>query len=273
MKTAMVLLTCNAGDKFEEVLRSHAFQSYTPDRRIVVDSESEDDTAEKAKKYSWEVVTEKRSSFNHGGTRQKIAAMLLSQGFECVIMGTQDVVLAEKDTLEILLESLRTHGAAAAYARQIPPEEKGMENFFRKRNYPEFSRVKSKEDIPELGLFTAFCSDSLAAWDLQKISAAGGFPETEFGEDMLLAAALILRGEKIVYCAESRCFHGHAHTLGDLFRRGAAIGRMHAQHPELRRNFGSVGKYASKQLRGRDMLRFFLPLSAKYLGMLWGRFR
>jgi rhamnosyltransferase len=133
-----------------------------------------------------------------------------------------------------------------------------MDSFFRCRNYPERSRVKTKEDIPELGLLTAFCSDSLAAWDLSKIMAAGGFPETEFGEDMLLGAALILRGEKIVYCAESRCFHGHNDNLKELFRRGTAIGRMHSRHPELRRNFGSAGKYAAKQLTPGKMLRFFL---------------
>ena len=217
-------------------------------------------------------VVRDRSSFNHGRTRQQAAEYLAARGFECVIMATQDVLPAEKETLEHLVSALKKHKAGVAYARQMPLTRSGMDGFFRLRNYPPESRVKSAADIPELGLMTVFCSDSLAAWDLKKIAAAGGFPETQFGEDMLLAAALIRRGEKVVYCAESRCIHEHKNSFTELFRRGAAIGRMHREHPELRREFGTMGKCAAKQLRVTEMLRFFLPLSVKYAGVLWGKF-
>ena len=274
VKTAVVILSLNAGEYFEKVLQSHALQSFVPDARLLIDSGSSDGTVERAEKFNWEIRRIEKRSFNHGMTRQQAAEHFFALGFECIIMCTQDVLLAEETTLQVLVDALQENQAAAAYARQMPLNEKNIDGFSRLRNYPPHSRVKSREDIPELGLMTPFCSDSLAVWDLQKIMAAGGFPETEFGEDMLLGAELILKGEKIVYCAESRCIHEHNSSFSELFSRGVGIGTLHGAHPELRKRFGSVGKCASKQLKLSEMLRFFLPLAVKYAGMLrgyWGK--
>lgn len=272
MKTAVVIFTRNAASRtdWKSVLKSYSDQDICA-CRILVDSESIDTTVEEAKKYGWDIRIEKVSDFNHGLTRSKIALDLFENGFDTAVFATQDVILADKNSLKILTESLIETGSAAAYARQIPLNEKDMDGCFRRINYPETSMLKSKDNIAELGLMTPFCSNSLAAWDLRKTAAVGGFPETDFGEDMLLGAKIIMAGEKIFYCADSKCFHQHSNTFRELFSRGLAIGRMHGEYPELKRVFGKIESWAAQRIQLKIKLRFFMPLAVKYLGYLLGK--
>ena len=274
MKTAVVIFSRNAvrQGKWETVLQSYAMQKFPCSLHLLADSESSDSTVEQAQKSNWEILNIKAGKFNHGLTRQLVADKLIAENFDAAIFATQDVVLESENTLQILLDALVKENAAAAYARQLPIKESGMDSYFRYRNYPEKSRVKSKKDISELGLMTCFCSDSLAIWDLHKLKAAGGFPETMFGEDILMAGRLILNGEKIVYCAESRCIHGHNNSIKEIFRRGYDIGRLHKQYPELQQNFGSLESCAKNHIPLSRKLQYLFPLAIKYLALKLGSF-
>ena len=271
-KIAVVIFSRNAQNNtnWGKVLQSYAEQDISA-LRILTDSGSTDSTVAEAKRYGWQICHEDPDKFNHGLTRNRIAEKLLKDDFDIAIFATQDVVLASNDTLTQLVNGLLKENAAVAYARQIPLTDKGMDSFFRRLNYPDVSMVKTSESIGELGLMTPFCSDSLAAWDLKKVAAAGGFPETDFGEDMLLGAKFIMSGEKILYCAESKCFHQHNDNLKELFKRGIAIGRLHARHPELRRDFGKAESCAAKRIPLKIKLRYFPQLAIKYLGYIIGK--
>ena len=187
-----------------------------------------------------------------------------------MIFATQDVIPENSGTLSALLDALVKEHAAAAYSRQMPLNTSGLDSFLRLRNYPAESRVKSSKDIPELGIMTPFCSNSLAVWDLKKVSSAGGFPETRFGEDMLMASKLIMAGEKILYCAESRCFHEHSNSLKTVWHRGLDIGAFHAQYPELQRDFGTLEACAKNHIPLKIKLRYFFQLAVKYLAFRYG---
>ena len=115
-------------------------------------------------------------------------------------------------------------------------------------------------------------SDLLAQLKIGKLKAAGGFPETMFGEDILMAGRLILNGEKIVYCAESRCIHGHNNSIKEIFRRGYDIGRLHKQYPELQQNFGSLESCAKNHIPLSRKLQYLFPLAIKYLALKLGSF-
>lgn len=275
MKTAVVILSLNANRKnqWESILQKYAAQNKKFSSYILADSESTDSTVEIARKYGWEIVTEKRSCFNHGGTRQKIVKKLQAEGCDIVIFATQDVILKSADTLSVLTDNLQKTGAAVAYARQLPEKEKSFDGFFRLRNYPPESEIKDSSRISELGLMTAFVSDSLAAWDLKKVCGAGGFPETDFGEDMLMGAKFILDGEKISYCAESCCIHEHDSSWKEIFMRGVEIGKLHERNPFLREKFGKLESCAKRRLKFTEIIRYFIPLCIKYSGYRIGRLK
>ena len=81
------------------------------------------------------------------------------------------------------------------------------------RSYPPYSIIKSKNDIEKYGISTAFCSDSFAAYKISDLLAAGGFPKTDFAEDMLAAAQIILSGKLVYYNAEAEVFHSHPYSI------------------------------------------------------------
>lgn len=273
MKTAIVIFSCNANENnlWDSVLHSYLTQNKKFSTHILVDSESTDDTVAIAQKYGWNIVTEKKENFNHGATRQKMANNLLQQGYKIAIFATQDVILASDNTLEILEDNLKKNQAAVAYARQIPCNSKTFDGFFRLRNYPPESTVKSFNDIKKYGLMAPFCSNSLAAWDLEKVYKHGGFPATNFGEDMLLGAKFILNGEKISYCAESCCQHEHDSSWREIFMRGLAIGGLHAHNPFLIEKFGKPESCAKSSIKINEGIHYFFPLAIKYLGYIVGQ--
>ena len=84
---------------------------------------------------------------------------------------THDALPADSRLLERLTDALLSReDSAAAYARQLPAKDCGViERYTRGFNYPEQSQVKTKEDLPRLGIKTYyFCSNVCAV-----IGAAG----------------------------------------------------------------------------------------------------
>lgn len=75
-----------------------------------------------------------------------------------------------------------------AYARQLPKSDCHIvEQYTRQFNYPEQSCVKTKADIPTLGIKTFFCSDVCAAYRRDLFEELGGFESPViFNEDMFL---------------------------------------------------------------------------------------
>ncbi len=269
MKFAVVIPTLNAvlQGGWEYVLSSYDFQNIQAGCRLILDSSSNDETVELAEDRNWEVISVERKKFNHGKTRQMAVEMLSGRGYEVVIFATQDAILASPDTLCNLLDNLRSTGAAVVYARQQPFDSLSVDGSARLRNYPEKSMLKTLADVPAMGLMAAFCSNTLAAWRVDAVMAAGGFPAASFGEDMLMAAKLLKMGEKVSYCAESICYHSHEDSIVEFWKRGVDIGVLHREHAWLAHEFGSPEGGAVKQLKFRS-----LPLQiVKYLGFLYGK--
>ncbi len=159
---------------------------------------------------------------------------------DIVVFMTQDAVLAGKEALKKLLACFRDESVGAAYGRQLPLCDAGeIEAHARLFNYPERSRVNSVSDIPELGIKTAFISNSFAAYRRSALMAIGGFPQDLIlGEDTYVAAKLLLRGWKVAYCAEAQVFHSHHFTFIQEFRRYFDIGVFHGRESWMRRELG-----------------------------------
>ncbi len=281
MKTALIIPSMNAGDLWKQVLAALNAQTRQPSRKILLDCQSEDNTADLARQNGFEVHTILRRNFNHGLTRQHGAE--LANDCDILIYMTQDAVPADPRALEELISEFKNPDVGAAYGRQLPRKDAAtIEAFTRHHSYPPSSRVKTMKDIPEFGLKTAFCSDSFAAYRKEAHATAGGFPKTGFGEDMFMAGKMLLAGYAVAYCSEARVVHSHCATLSESFQRGLHIGRFHKEFRWLKETFGSAQQAGDHYIRdGVFFLKkenpFLIPLfiiqsGIKYIGFLTGRY-
>lgn len=199
--------------------------------------------------------------FDHGGTRNQGAAM---SSADYIMFMTQDAVPQDSCLTENMIKALRQEGVAAAYGRQLCGKEAGaIESYTRQFNYPEQSRIKALEDLPELGIKTYFCSNVCAAYNRKVYQELGGFvTKTIFNEDMIFAAGLIQAGYKIAYAAEAQVIHSHRYTGWQQLTRNFDLGVSQRQYREI---FESV-KSESEGIRlVKDTAKWLISRKKAYL--------
>jgi rhamnosyltransferase len=95
-------------------------------------------------------------------------------------------------------------------------------------------------DQPQLGLKTCFFSNSFAAYRMADLLAVGGFPSNVIlGEDMSVAARLLIKGKRLAYVSDACVYHSHNYTVAQEFRRYFDTGVFHAHTPWLLQAFGA----------------------------------
>ncbi len=257
-KVDIIIPICGPDEKLGRLLEQLKRQTVPVNRLILIDSDQVSFQKFFANQKIWneeELILRHipNEEFDHGRTRKM--AMELSDA-EFVICMTQDAV-PESDTLiEELIKPFADEQVAAAYARQLPNKNcREMEKFTRAFNYPSTSRVKSLEDLEELGIKTFFCSNVCACYRKSIYDSLGGFVDrTIFNEDMILAGNAVQAGYKIAYAAEARVFHSHNYSAMQQFHRNFDLGVSQAEHPEI---FASV----KSESEGMKMVK----LSIKHL--------
>lgn len=232
-EVALIVPTRNPGPSFRSWLEALEAQTLKT-QRILLDTASRDGTPQLARRYGFEVYQVHR--FDHGLTRQW--ALDLTQAPFLVYM-TQDALLAEPRSLERLVAALEDPRVGGAYGRQLPrPTASILEAAPRRFNYPPQSMRRSRRDIPRLGMRAAFFSNAFAAYRREALLEVGGFPPAILGEDMAVAARMLLAGWELAYVAEAQVVHSHPYTLLQEFSRSFDIGVFHSQHPWLLQELG-----------------------------------
>lgn len=221
-----------------------------------------------------------KKEFDHGRTRHQ---GVQESDAEVFVLMTQDAMPQDEHLLEYLLSGLNQPKVAAAYARQLPREDcQPIERFMRQFNYPPVSRLKSAEDLQELGIKTYFCSNVCCAYRRDIYEELGGFiRHTIFNEDMIYAARAVKAGYRIAYAAEAQVVHSHNYTCGQQLHRNFDLGISQADHPEVFRDIPSEGegirsvKAAARYLREQHLVRLipylYLQSAFKYAGYLLGK--
>lgn len=207
----------------------------------MIDSSSSDNTVKLAEEAGFSVYSIPQSVFNHGRTRNQ--AVEFAKSFaDVVVFMTQDAILASSDSLVNLLAPFSDPEVAAVCGRQLPHHNATpLAAHARYFNYPSESKVKSKVDIPILGIKTAFMSNSFAAYRLSVFEELGGFLDnTILAEDMYLTAKMILSGYKVAYCAEATVFHSHNYTLKQEFQRYFDTGVFQRDQAWIQQTFGKA---------------------------------
>lgn len=236
---SLVILTYNGRPFLEELFASIKKQTIQPEL-IVIDSESNDGTREFFFQNGIPFVPIAKSEFDHGGTRS--LGLSLSKT-ELVAFVTQDVVLDNPDSLELLIKPLKERETAAmSFGRQLPKRDATLlSEFARLNNYPDASLTKSIKDIKRLGIKTCFISDSYSAYKKSVLHQLGDFPANLIMcEDAYVGGKAILAGYEIVYVAEARAFHSHNYTLHEEFKRYFDIGYFYSSESWLLKNFNKA---------------------------------
>ncbi len=254
---------------------------------MVVDSSSTDGTDFAALPSGWQLFQIAAADFNHGATRN-LALQHLPIGTDVVVFMTQDALLADAQAVQKLVAALVDRAVACAWGRQLPHIVDGhaatpIAAHARAFNYPATSRVASLADRLQWGLKTCFMSNSFAAYRVADLLAVGGFPsDVILGEDMAVAARLLMAGKRVAYVADACVHHSHNYTTLQEFRRYFDTGVFHARNPWLIQTFGSIGGEGLRFVKSEIayLLKYaplWLPLAAlrtlaKWLGYKAGRF-
>ncbi len=223
----------------------------------------------------------KPEEFDHAGTRMMGARMSEA---DIVVFMTQDALPADEKLIGSFVSVFEEYeDIGIVYGRQLPREDCDiLERYTRAFNYPEESRIKSKLDIPELGIRTFFCSDVCAAYRREYLLEAGGFASPAiFNEDMVFAGQRILAGDRVVYAAQAKVIHSHNYTGRQQFHRNFDLAVSQAQHPEVFDGISSeeegirlVRKEARELLRQKRFWQIFrlgVQSGCKYFGYFLGK--
>ncbi len=282
MTADVVIPVYRPDEKFAELFRRLQKQNYPIGKIIIIETESEVPLElPESSRCPVEVLKVKAEEFDHGGARNAGGA---KSGSDIVIFMTQDAVPADTEVIRKLVEMLEQNPEVnVAYARQLPAKDCNIiERFTRSFNYPDVSRIKSREDIKELGIKTFFCSDVCAAYRREFWLKEGGFEEhLIFNEDMIFAGKSILRGGKVAYVAEARVIHSHNYSGMTQFKRNFDMAVSQAEYPEL---FGAVrsesegirlvkqtAAYLLKKGKPWEIIRLIYLSGCKYAGYLLGK--
>lgn len=252
-RTALVVPTLNAADVFNSFLSALHDQTYCPTVMYLLDSESNDCTINLAQTAGFLVDIIPRNEFNHGATRQR--ALALCPDAEIIIYMTQDAILASPESIRNILLPFEDEKVGAVCGRQLPHADASpISSHARQFNYLDKSSVKTKEDIPRLGIKSAFLSNSFAAYRRTALMDVGGFPsDVIFGEDTFVAAKMLQAGWKLAYSAEAACYHSHNYQVMEEFRRYFDIGVFHSREKwfisSLGKPEGEGKKFVLSELR------------------------
>lgn len=239
LRVGIIIPTLNAGSKFVNLLDSITIQNANITRKLLIDSGSTDNTVSLAGTYQYEVMTIDKANFNHGKTRQLAIDRLTD--IDIAVFLTQDVILYDESSIGKLITAFEDSSVGAAYGRQLPHRGASpLAAQARLFNYPKNSQYKSYADKTELGIKTAFMSDSFAAYRITSLQAVGGFPHVIVSEDMYVAAKMLMKGDKITYIADACAYHSHDYTLWQEVQRYFDIGVFQQQESWIRAEFGEA---------------------------------
>jgi len=280
---AVVIPTLNAANCIDALLDALAGQTLPPREIVVVDSASEDGTADRARAHvGVRAIGIARREFDHGGTRDMA---IRTVDAPIVVLMTQDALPVDSGCMEALLRPFGDPGVAAVCGRQVARRDATeRERAVRAFRYPDECFTWAREDIPAMGIRAYLLSDVCAAYRKSAYLAVGGFEHPiETNEDMLIASDFLRAGYRLAYAGDARVWHSHGFTLAEEYARNKKIGAFMAKYADRFEGSSATGeglrmvKHVSVRLlkRGRvlEWIAFGFNCVARMLGNRAGRRR
>jgi rhamnosyltransferase len=219
-RVSVVIPTKNAGQKFEEVLKSIRDQNVPDLELIIIDSGSTDGTVERAQQYADTVIEIPPDEFHHGKTRNQAADQ--AEG-DIIVFTVQDALPVNEEWLTELISPIESGTADVSYGNQVAySDAKPPDKFFYQFFYPDEKVVLGKKDTIDEGKFymdNIFLSDVCSAVS-QEVWEEFQFRESiEMSEDKDFAFRVAKAGYTIRYCPNAKVYHSHDYSLQKLFFR------------------------------------------------------
>lgn len=274
-----------AENYIENLQKSFDFQKNVNIENIrYILTKSNDDTQKKLKliqkqnsKCLYTIINSQ--DFSHSLTRETEA---FKSKADIIVFVTQDVIIKKDNWLYNLVRPIINNEAVACYSRQICTNNNSIEKYTREANYPQKSKIVSKDDIKKLGLKTFFFSDASSAIKREIFIKLNGYDNKKLpiSEDMYIAYKIITNGYKIKYCADSEVIHSHKFTIKQQYKRYYDTGKFFKQNDYLNKYKvntagGNLAKYVLKrawQDKNWKVIFGFLPnMAARYIGMKKGK--
>ncbi len=280
MSISLIIPTYNA-EAYLPALLEKLMQQTISFELIIIDSSSTDNTLKIAQNYTEHIISIKKESFDHGGTRRQAAKYATG---EIVVFLTQDALPYDHTSIEKIVSVFENEAIGAAYGRQLPYANTSLfGKHLRLFNYPSTSYLRSANDIDTYGIKTAFLSDSFAAYRKSALEEVAWFKDGLIvGEDSYLGAKLIVAGYTLAYVANAQVYHAHSYSPIEEFQRYFDIGVFHKRESWILDAFGKAegegGRYIKSEfaylLKHHAYHRipeFFLRNGLKYLGYKLGQ--
>jgi rhamnosyltransferase len=227
IKASVVIPTLNGGAVFENCLEM-LFKQKTSYRFevIVIDSESDDGTADIARKFPLCLCHIDKKDFNHGLTRQW--GVDLAHGDHVAFL-SQDAIPADENWLSSLVEILENdEDVAGVYSRQIPypgcdPIAKTrIENWVSGQDEKRITHISSRQAYDSLSpwnkrIFIDF--DDVSSCLRKSIMKEFPYSKVEFGEEREWSKRVLEAGYKLVYEPKSKVYHSHGTTIVGNYKR------------------------------------------------------
>lgn len=241
----VIIPVYNPDSNFRKLLSCLKEQSYPINKIIIMNTEQRYWNPVLERDFSdLEVHHIRKADFDHGATRALGASY---SDADIIVFMTQDAMpkddmlieeLVKPFAFDNLFESDEEHEVpqvAITYAKQLPNEDCDIvEKYTRSFNYPDKSRIKTIEDIEELGIKTFFASNVCAAYKKEYFDKLGGFiKKTIFNEDMIFAGHAVKAGYAIVYQANAMVIHSHNYTYMQQFRRNFDLAVSQRDNPDV----------------------------------------
>lgn len=242
-------------------------------------TESKDRSEEILKKLNLSYDKILPKDFSHSLVREKA-------GFEAkgdiLVFITQDIKIDNDNWLYELVKGIEYGECEAAFSRQIAYESHTVERYTRETNYPEESRIVTKEDVNTLGLMAFFFSDASSAILKDTFLKLNGYDNKNLptNEDMYFAYKLIMSGHRIKYAANSVVIHSHEFSFKETFKRYKDIGKFFKENTYLNEYSAndrgiSVFLYIVKRIKEEKKLYLlpsvFMNFVARFIGMKIGK--
>jgi glycosyltransferase involved in cell wall biosynthesis/GT2 family glycosyltransferase len=195
--------------------------------------------------------------FDHGDTRNLMASR--TRG-ELLVFLTQDAIPAGPDWLETLVRNFEDEGVGAAYCRNVPRPDAHRATKILSAGDPGYAEERTVQQAPPEGVQLSpdeqrllYNFNDVASAVRRDLWVRHPFPRTNFGEDILMARALIEAGFKVIYDAEATVEHSHDYSPEQMWARGEIDGRFNAEWLD-RVAIGSQNdvEFLLKRLSGED---------------------
>jgi glycosyltransferase involved in cell wall biosynthesis len=185
---------------------------------VVVDSGSNDGSAERARRLGARVHEILPQEFSHGGARNLGAK--LARG-DIVVFTSQDAHAADESWLAALVAPLRERSdVAGVYGRQLPHREAiPSERYFLNFLYGPDPRTQRLADPARLSFETTLFSNVNSAVPCAVLERYPLAADVIMSEDQEWSRRVLEAGLAIVYEPRAAVRHSHAYSIGSAFRR------------------------------------------------------